>query len=108
MTASASLVLRGLSARAVEHVVDADLEFQSSAKLLRSVREQDVDEAKVRAQLVELELRLFGAAVSPDSPEVTSGWELFRDALREAGGNARRAWRTTLFAMLQDPRLLYY
>ncbi len=108
MTASASLVVRGLAARAVEHVVDADLEFASSAKLLRRVREQDVDEASVRAQLVELELRLFGSAVTPESPEVTSGWELYRDALREAGGNSRRAWRTTLFALLQDPRLLYY
>jgi hypothetical protein len=108
MTASASLVLRGVAARAVEHVVDADLEFASSAKLLRVVREQDVDEAKVREQLVALELRLFGAVTTSDSPEVTSGWELFRDALREPGGNARRAWRTTLFAMLQDPRLLYY
>jgi hypothetical protein len=108
MTASASLVLRGLAARAVEHVVDADLEFASSAKLLRVVREQDVDEAKVRAQLVELELRLFGVVTTSDSPQVTSGWELFRDALREPGGTARRAWRTTLFALLQDPRLLYY
>jgi hypothetical protein len=108
MTASASLVVRGLSARAVEHVVDSDFEFASSAKLLRKVREQNVDEASVRAQLVDLELRLYGVVTTSDSPEVTSGWELFKGALGEAGGNARRAWRTTLFALLQDPRLLYY
>ncbi len=108
MTASASLVVRGLAARAVEHVVDSDFEFASSAKLLRKVREQNVDEASVRAQLVDLELRLYGAVVTPESPEVTSGWELFQGALRESGGDARRAWRTTLFALLQDPRLLYY
>jgi hypothetical protein len=108
MTASASLVVRGLAARAVEHVVDSDFEFASSAKLLRKVREQNVDEASVRAQLVDLELRLYGAVIASDSPEVTSGWELFQGALKEAGGDARRAWRTTLFALLQDPRLLYY
>jgi hypothetical protein len=108
MTASASLVVRGLAARAVEHVVDADLDFASSAKLLRRVRERDVDEASVRAQLVELELRLFGSVVDPQSPEVTTGWELYQGALREAGGDARRAWKTTLFALFQDPRLIYY
>jgi hypothetical protein len=108
MTASASLVVRGLAARAVEHVVDSDFEFASSAKLLRKVREQNVDEASVRAQLVDLELRLYGAVTTSDSPEVTSGWELFQGALKESGGDARRAWRTTLFALLQDPRLLYY
>ena len=108
MTASASLVVRGLAARTVEHVVDADLEFASSAKLLRRVREQDVDEAKVRAQLVDLELRLFGVVTAADSPEVTSGWELFRAALGEAKGDTHRAWRTTLFALFQDPRLLYF
>ena len=72
---------------------------------LRLVQLQDVE---VREQLVELELRLYGASVTADSPEVTEAYELWKGALAEASGDPKRAWKTTLQAMLEDARLVYY
>jgi hypothetical protein len=101
-------VLDVFAARAADYVVDTDFQFTSSRKLLTKVSETETTEAVIREQLVELELRLYGASVTADSPEVTEAYELWKGALAEAGGDPKRAWKTTLQAMLEDARLVYY
>ncbi len=108
MTASSSLVLRGLASLASDQVVDGDFTYPRSAKLLRLAASGDTSEAAIRAQLVELFLDLYGQFATESSQEITAAWELFEQSLGEAGGDARRAWKTTLFALLQDPRLVHY
>jgi hypothetical protein len=108
MTASTSIVLDVFAARAADYVVDTDFQFTSSRKLLTKVSETEQAEAVIREQLVELELRLYGASVTADSPEVSEAYELWKGALAEAGGDPKRAWKTTLQAMLEDARLVYY
>ena len=108
MTATTSLVLSGLASQAVETVVTADFDFPGSAKLLTLVAPGDRDEAKVREQLVDLHLRLFGQFVEPSSEEVSLSYALFRGALDHAGGDVERAWKTTLYGMLQNIRMVYY
>jgi hypothetical protein len=110
MTASASLVLRALAAHAAPHAVELDFarSDRENRRLLTLVSDADVDETVIRSQLAELELRFFGAFVEPSSDAVTSGWQLFSDALAESNGDVRRAWTITLFAMLQDVRIAHY
>ncbi len=105
MTASTSAVLRDLSARASDFVVEADAQFPSSAKLLSDI--ESTDEASVRAALVELQLGVLGQIVAEDSVEINDAYALFGSALAE-GGDAKRAWKLVLFAMLQHPRMTFY
>lgn len=108
MTPSSSLVLEALAVRAANHVVDSDFAWPASAKLLGLAGSGDTREATVRDQLAALMLRLYGAHVTPGSEDVDLAFELFQAALGAASGDAKRAWKTTVVALLQDPRLLYY
>jgi len=110
MNASASLVLRGLAAQAAPHVVAQDFAIADpgARRLFTRVSLADTEEPRIREQLAELEARLYGELVDPDSQEVTEAWWLFYDALGQARGDTTRAWTTTLYAMLQDIRLAYY
>jgi hypothetical protein len=110
MNATVALTLENLSARAAEHVVDVDFAQADHAKrhLLRSVDAGDSDEAAIRAQVVDLELRLHGAFLAADDPAVDEGVKLFRAARDASGGDGARAWKVTLHAMLQDIRTMYY
>jgi hypothetical protein len=110
MSATVTLVLRGLAAHAAPFVVDSDLgePDPSARRLLRRVSAGETGEAAVRAQIAELSIRLYGQFLSPEAPEVTDGWELFRGALEGSGGDIAHAWTTTLYAMLQDIRIAYY
>jgi hypothetical protein len=47
-------------------------------------------------------------SASADSPEVTVAYDLWKGALGEGSGDPKRAWKTTLQAMLEDARLVYY
>jgi hypothetical protein len=107
MSASVSLVLRALAARASDLVVDNDLAQSNRRHLLTEVSEATEDEATVRAQLVALELRIFGQRVAADSPEIDDAFALFQAALAESD-DPPRAWKAVLFAMLQDARVAYY
>lgn len=107
MTATTSLVLGALASQGAERVAEDDFAFPSSAKLLRDVTETDRDEAKIRAQLVALHAKLYGQLVESDSEDVTLAYALFEDALAD-GGDVKRAWKTVLYAMLQDVRMAYY
>lgn len=109
MNASASLVLRGLASRAASFVVEHDFASDApSRKLLTRVSVSDTTESAVRAQLAELRLRLYGDFAAPDDESVSDSYALFRDALSAANGDVRRAWTTTLFALLQDIRIAYF
>jgi hypothetical protein len=107
MTATASVVLRGLAERAAEHVVDADSEFPSSAKLFREVTPNETDETAVRNQLVSLHLALFAQQLGSDAPEIDDAYQLFSQILT-ASNDAPRAWTLTVSALLQHPRMAFY
>jgi hypothetical protein len=53
-------------------------------------------------------LRLFGRIEAPDSEAIDDAYALFEGALDLAGGDASRAWRTTVYALLQSPETVYY
>jgi hypothetical protein len=74
---------------------------------LSQVSEATEDEASVRAQLVELELRIFGRRVEAGSPEIDDAFALFGAVLAESD-DPPRAWQAVVFAMLQDVRVAYY
>ncbi len=107
-SATVSLVLRTLAQLSAGVVVDADFAVAAGERrLLALVEPGTVDEATIRAQLVALHLRLFGARVEPDSVDVDDGWTLWSSALVH-GGDPVRAWKVTLVALLQDVRIAYY
>jgi len=106
-TASAAIVTRELALRAADAVVEADAEFPGSAKLFVGFSPETSDETGVRAGLSALHLRLFGERVSADSDAVNQAYALF-SSVRAEGAGARRAWKLTLSAMLQHPRLAFY
>ncbi|HEY6559325.1 MAG TPA: DUF1588 domain-containing protein [Polyangiaceae bacterium] len=108
MNASASLVLRGIASRAAPHVVASDFAASGAERRLLTVSETERAEASIRAQLCDLHLRLFGEFVEPADPRIDDAYALFDEALAAAGGDARRAWTTTLFALLQDVRLAHF
>jgi len=110
MTASASLVLRGLAARASAYVVEQDFAIPrlEQRKLFRLVAETDTDESPLRAQLAELHTLLYGELIEPSDDRVTESYTLFLDALSQSNGDVQRAWKTTLFGMLQDIRMTYF
>jgi hypothetical protein len=108
MTPASSIVLDALVARAASHVVDSDFQWPASAKLLTLAAAGDTNEAVVRDQLAALERRLYGAEVTPGSADVDAAFELFQQALTAASKDTRRAWKTTVVALLSDARFHYY
>jgi len=108
MTATSSLVLRGLAAHAAPYAVDADFAEEPSGRwLLDSVEPDTTDETLVRAQLADLVLRFYGIHHEDSAQDVDDAWAVFSGALA-ASDDPVRAWKVTLFAMLQDIRIAYY
>jgi hypothetical protein len=107
MNASASIVQAELAVRAADHVVEADARFPGSAKLFTATTPDATDEAAVREQLARLQAAVLGELVSTDSDPINDAYALFQDALAEMG-DAHRAWKITLSAMLQHPRMVFY
>ncbi len=104
---SASLFLRRFAARAAGHLVEADLAEGATPRLLTRVDARTTDEAAIRAQLVDLHLRLYGEVLDPTSVEITASWSVFRAVLGREG-DVRHAWKTLLTAMLQDVQIAYF
>jgi Protein of unknown function (DUF1588) len=105
MNATATLTLRGLAGHAAPYVVEHDFEVdKSERKLLTQVELGDTNEGAVRAQLEAIERKLYGVT---SAETVDVAYALFSDALA-ASGSAERAWKITLFAMLQDVRIAHY
>jgi hypothetical protein len=109
MSATSALALRGLAAQAAPYAVDSDFAETDTLRrwLLRRVEADTTDEAAIRAQLVDLELRFYGETHAPDADAIDDAWALW-SAANAASGDPHRAWVTTLYAMLQDVRLAYY
>jgi hypothetical protein len=111
MNATATAVLRSVAAKAAAYAVDADATepvLEHRKLLRRSTSGTTTDEATARAQIVDLHARIYGELVDPSSEEVNATYGLFKDALARAGGDAKRAWSLTVYAMLQDSRLVFY
>jgi Protein of unknown function (DUF1585)/Protein of unknown function (DUF1588) len=109
MSATVTLTVQELSGRAAKYVVEQDLAHKDKSKrrLLELFDAADTSEAAVRAQLAALSLRLYGEVVEPDSPDVDAAYAVFSGA-KSAGADGARALTLTLYAMLQDPRMVYY
>lgn len=103
------LLLRAIAERAAPFVVSNDLQEKDHNKrrLLREVESTTKDEAAIRKQLASLHLRLFGAKHPPGSLAITNSWKLFQKVF-QASSDPKRAWTVTLYAMLQDIKMLYY
>jgi hypothetical protein len=110
MNATASAVLRNVAAKTTTRIIVGDFAepVLAKRKLFTVVSDRDADEDAVRAQLVALHRRLYGTHVDANAPEITDAWTLFSGVLASSGGDVRRAWSLTLFAMLQDLRLAFY
>ena len=68
---------------------------------------QTTDEEAVREQLQHLHLRLFAEDLSTDDEPIDQSFGLWSAAL-DHSGDPVRAWKTTLTAMLQDLRIIFY
>ena len=108
-SATVALTLEGLAARAAAFVVKDDFarKQRDQRRLLTLVEPDTSDEASLRAQLVELQRRMFGERLEPDDAAIDSALQLYQGARALPGGTAARAWELTLFALLQDVRMLY-
>jgi len=104
-----SLVFQAVANHAAGFVVERD--FGAAGPIperVLTIGPDETDEAAVRAQLAQLHVAFYGDFGGLDSPEVDAAYALFGEALELANGDARRAWKTTLSALLQDSRLLFY
>ncbi|HEY4221050.1 MAG TPA: DUF1585 domain-containing protein [Myxococcota bacterium] len=109
MNATATLAVQGLAAHAAPFVVQNDFaqSDKSARRLLTLVNANDTDEAKVRAQLVALNQRLYGEHHGPNDDVINDAYALFTSALADSGDGAQ-AWQIVVYAMLQDIRITYY
>lgn len=108
--ATTSLTLRALARQAANVVVEADFAIEDRAKrrLFTGVSAADSGSAKLRPQLVLLHRRFFADELTEDSPEIDESLALFLAALKQKPGDIKRAWKTTLSALLQDVRIAFY
>jgi hypothetical protein len=107
---TASLFLQALAVQAASRVVTKDLAEAdpTQRRLLRALPEgAPTGEAGVRAQLAQLNLRLYGERVEPNSEAVDEMWQLF-SSLQAGGADAERSWALTLTALFQDFRIAHY
>jgi hypothetical protein len=110
MSATVTLTLAGLAARAADAVVESDFAEpdRTRRRLLRRIEPSDASEPAVRAQLAALQLALFGRFAEPDDPAVDDAAQLYFAGLAASPGDTARAWKLTLYALLQDARTVYY
>ena len=106
--ATATLFMRALSAEAAHHVVENDFAVDlASRRLLGGVNSDESSADAIKSQLVDLHLRIFGEALTIDDEEIGASHQLF-DATFVRTGDVAHAWKTTLTALLQDPRMTFY
>lgn len=108
--ATTSLTLRALARQAANFIVEADFAIADKAgrRLFTGVSAADSASAKLRPQLVALHRRFFADELAEDSPEIDESLALFQAALKAKPGDIKRAWKTTLSALLQDVRIAFY
>ncbi|MEM6290345.1 MAG: hypothetical protein AAGA54_03740 [Myxococcota bacterium] len=101
------LLLRSLARETAHHVVEADAAASEGQRTLFAGSPDETGEAAVRNELAALHGRLYAVDVESNGPEVDTLYGLFSAALGTSG-DARRAWKTTLTAMLSDLRIAFY
>ncbi len=108
--ATTSLTLRALARQAASAVVEADFAEadMGKRKLFTLVSSVDSGAADLRPQLVLLHRRFYGDELAEDAPEIEESLALFKAALKASPGDIKRAWKTTLIALLQDVRIAFY
>lgn len=99
------MVLARFASEAAAHVVRSDFALPpDQRRLLGGVEPDTADEAAIRAQLDELQLRVFGHV----DPALTDRLAALRVEALAATGDPERAWILVLSAMLQDPAMVFY
>ena len=89
-------------------VVENDFNVPPEArKLLALVEVGTTDEALIRDQLAWLHKRILGEMVGPNDPAVDLSYGLWADSF-DRNGDALTAWKMTLSALMQDPRMVFY
>lgn len=81
----------------------ADYAIANPTTVMKNLNLTATDETTVRNNLVTLQLRLFGETVAANDPLITAAYNTYKSV-----GDSARAWKVTLAALLQDPRLYYY
>ena len=105
-SATSSLVLQALAREAAHYAVERD--FAGGERLLLTASDPaDDSEVSVRSQLGHLSARIYSTTAADDDPTVDELYALYRDA-QAAGGDAKRAWKVVITAMLQDHRMAFY
>ena len=108
------IVQRQLAAMAASWVAERDLrpppQRPGGARLLTRVDGTETlpeDDALLRAQLVELHLRIAADRVAPDAPRLDDEMALWSD-LMASSGDPVVAWTGVLTVLLRDPNIITY
>lgn len=105
---TSSLLIRTFAGEAASYVAEHDLlDAPDQARLLTLVDVNTTDEGTIREQLVALSRRIFSEDLEPDAEAIDDAWTLW-SAAHQASDDTVHAWKTTLTAMLQDLRIVYY
>jgi hypothetical protein len=110
MTPTKLLAMGQLATDAAGFVVDNDLKLDDPAKrhLLTQIADaSQVDEVSVRNELVWLYQRILGQFLFPSDPTIDIAWDLWKGSFDEHQ-DATLAWKVTLSALLQDPRMMFF
>jgi len=108
--ATLALSVERLAQAAAWHAVEHDRGAPDEALLFTRVRfteTTDTDPDLIAAQISDLHLRLFGAEVATDGPEVEANLDLW-EALYALDGSPDDAWAGLLSVLLRDPDFLFY
>ncbi len=98
------MVLTQLAKEAAHHDVERALVGEGT---LLGLAPGVTDGPSVRAELAAIHQRLYAHSVDPDGDAIDAAYGLFEAALATSG-DAARAWKTTLTAMLADQRIAFY
>ncbi len=107
-TPTKTLTMSVLASDAAGRVVDTDFALPpAERRLLRLVEADTLSEKAVREQLAWLYLRILGERVKPNGDEVSASLQLYKVGLQQRG-DAPGAWKLTISALLQDPRMMFW
>jgi len=109
-TATSMLVLERVAQAAAWHGTEHDRDNPEAARLFTHIRFTETPESgrdAMVAQIQALHLRLFGARIAADGPEVEANLALWDD-LYAIERDRTAAWAGLLSVLLRDPQLLIY